>query len=235
MSLNISTALSHSVNSSGRMGLFVDSATCSCSGCSTYRAQTLDIPLWDAADAHLFAAPGFGPQATLPTLSSTTLEDMYREMRAGPAPAPAPAPLPVRSNGGGITDGSALVLSMGGAGVSVTRAEDAPPVALSRTVTGLGYEPSSATQDSEGEDAAPAPSVVAPPHRRELDHVDELMDGLRGLRAELQIQQDHVYDEGLARSHDEMAAQDAEWDELDRKIDAIEQVMLSFGAIFRTR
>ena len=224
MSLNISTALSHSVNSSGRMGLFVDSATCSCSGCSTYRAQTLDIPLWDAADAHLFAAPGFGPQATLPTLSSTTLEDMYREMRAGPAPAPAPAPLPVRSNGGGITDGSALVLSMGGAGVSVTRAEDAPPVALSRTVTGLGYEPSSATQDSD-----------APPHRRELDHVDELMDRLRTLRAELQIAQDHVYDEGLARSHDEMAAQDAEWDELDRKIDAIEQVMLSFGAIFRTR
>lgn len=229
MSLNISTALSHSVNSSGRMGLFVDSATCSCSGCSTYRAQTLDIPLWDAADAHLFAAPGFGPAATLPTLSSTTLEDMYREMRAGPAPAPAP--LPVRSNGGGL-GGSALVLSMGGAGVSVSTA---PPVALARTVTGLGYEPSSATQDSDGEDAAPAPSVVAPPHRRELDHVDELMDRLRTLRAELQIAQDHVYDAGYGRSHDEMAAQDAEWEEMDRQIHAIEDVMLSFRAIFRTR
>ena len=221
-------ALSHSVNSSGRMGLYVDSAACSCSGCSTYRAQTLDIPLADAADAHLFAAPGFGPQATLPTLSSTTLEDMYREMRA--APAPAPAPLPVRSNGGGITDGSALVLSAGGAGVSVSTAEDAPPVTLARTVTGLGYQPAP-VEDADGGGAAPLPF----PLRTHRTKVDRLMDQLRELRAELQIEQDHVYDEGLARSHDEMAAQDAEWDDLDRKIDAIEQVMLSFGAIFRTR
>ncbi len=229
-------ALSHSVNSSGRMGLFVDSSSCSCSGCSTYRAQTLDFPLWDAADAHLFTTPGLGPSATLPTVSSTTLEDMYREMRAGPAPAPAP--LPVRSNGGGITDGSALVLSMGGAGVSVTRAEDAPPVALSRTVTGLGYQPSPVESAAVDEEPSLLPrgggastSIFSPAPLR--TDVDALMDGLRGLRAELQIQQDHVYTD--ARSHDEMAAQDAQWDDLDRKIDAIETVMLSFGAIFRTR
>jgi hypothetical protein len=74
-----------------------------------------------------------------------------------------------------------------------------------------------------------------PSSRRELDHVDELMDRLRGLRSELQLQQDRVYSGVDARSHDEMAAHDTEWDELDRQIHAIEQVMVSFGAIFRTR
>ncbi len=71
---------------------------------------------------------------------------------------------------------------------------------------------------------------VAPP----LDEEERVMDALRGLRATLQIRQDAVYSTET-RSHDEMAAQDAEWDELDRKIDAIEQTLLAFGAIFRTR
>jgi hypothetical protein len=187
-------ALAHTVNSSGRMGLYVDSSSCSCSGCSTYRLQTLDFPLWDAADAHLFTVP-----------------------EAEPAPAPAPSPsLP-----------------------------PFVPGALARTVTGLGYEPTLAVASTEGgEDAAPSPAPApatrfAPlsfsmgGRRRELDHVDELMDRLRGLRSELQIAQDDVYRD--ARSHDEMAAQDAQFDEMDRQIHAIEQVMLSFGAIFRTR
>jgi hypothetical protein len=60
------------------------------------------------------------------------------------------------------------------------------------------------------------------------------MDRLRGLRSELQLQQDRVYAVD-GRSHDEMAAQDAQFDEMDRQIQAIEQCMISFGAIFRTR
>lgn len=207
MSFNIPTALSHSVNSSGRMGLYVDSSSCSCHGCHMHRLQTLDFPLWDAADAHLFAAPSVTPG--------------FSNVGQDAAPAPSPAPLPVRSNGGGI-GGSALVLSMGGAGVSVSTAPDG---GLARTVTGLGYEPSSA-EEADGGDAEPSPAPLR-------TDVDGLMDQLRGLRAELQIAQDNVYRD--ARSHDEMAAQDAEWDDLDRKIDAIEQVMSSFGAIFRTR
>jgi len=209
-------ALSHSVNSSGRMGLYVDSASCPCGGCRSYRG---DMPLWDAADAHLFTGPGL----------SNVGQDA--------APAPSPAPLPVRSNGGGITDGSALVMASGGAGVSVSTSSGG----LARTVTGLGYEPSS-VEEADGGDAEPSllprggratTSIFSPAPLR--TDVDGLMDQLRGLRAELQIQQDHVYDEGLARSHDEMAAQDAQFDEMDRQIHAIEQVMLSFGAIFRTR
>jgi uncharacterized protein involved in exopolysaccharide biosynthesis len=89
------------------------------------------------------------------------------------------------------------------------------PVALRRTITGLGHEPAPVTTDEAEEES--------------------VMDALRGLRATLQIQQDHIYDGGYARSHDEMAAQDAEWEELDRKISAIEECLLAFGAIFRTR
>ena len=230
-------ALSHSVNSSGRMGLFVDSSSCSCSGCSTYRAQTLDIPLLDAADAHLFTQSLF----TGPGVSNSGQD-------TAPAPAPAPSPSP----SSGVTDGSALVMASGGAGVSVATEQpciwagrpfgpvdtnercscrrcSGPPVALARTVTGLGW----ASVSADGGGASTSTSIFSPTPLR--TDVDALMDGLRGLRAELQIQQDHVYDEGYARSHDEMAAQDAEWDDLDRKIDAIETVMLSFGAIFRTR
>lgn len=206
-----SVALSHSVNSSGRMGLYVDSSSCSCDGCRTYRLQTLDFPLWDAADAHLFVAPA-------------------------PSPTPAPRATPPASSGLGQQP---LSFSMG-------------VPALSRTVTGLGY------QAPEADDAAPtvtlarsstvtaepsllprgggagvAPSILSPPRAR--TDVDALMDGLRTLRAELQTDQDNVYSGVDARSHDEMAARDTEWDELDRKIHAIEQCMLSFGAIFRTR
>jgi len=62
----------------------------------------------------------------------------------------------------------------------------------------------------------------------------ELMDRLRTLRSQLQTRQDEVYSQD-ARSHDEMAMHDAEWEELDRKIDAIEQVLSAFNIIYRTR
>lgn len=91
-----SVALCHTYNSRGELGAYVNPYACSCATCVDYVAQD-SVP--------------FGPQATEPALSSTTLEDMYREMgRVGlsneaPAPAPSPAPssLPQRSMGGGIS------------------------------------------------------------------------------------------------------------------------------------
>lgn len=53
------------------------------------------------------------------------------------------------------------------------------------------------------------------------------LESLRSLRAHLQERQDVLYDEE-ARSHDEMAAQDAEWDELDRKMSAIDALLEAF-------
>jgi len=229
--------LTHSVNSSGRMGAFVDSSRCSCQGCATYRLQTLDFPLWDAADAHLFVAPA--PE---------------------PAPAPAPAPaevqpepvLPVRSVGGGlmalgrapanqIWDGDQWVHTDSEAGRALIGLPS-EPVALGPSPTPpsgmsesqfLKYSRSGALGLGLGLSMGQAllgSGPVAPP----LDEEERVMDALRGLRATLQIRQDAVYSTET-RSHDEMAAQDAEWDELDRKIDAIEQTLLAFGSFFRTR
>jgi hypothetical protein len=62
----------------------------------------------------------------------------------------------------------------------------------------------------------------------------DLMDRLSSLRSQLQLRQDEVYSQD-ARSHDEMAMHDTEWEELDRKIDAIEQVLSAFGVLYRTR
>ncbi len=62
---------------------------------------------------------------------------------------------------------------------------------------------------------------------------DKAMDALRSLRAELQIQQDDLYKDCFTAA--EIAAQDAEHDELSRKIRALEDCLLAFGAIFRTR
>ncbi len=77
--------------------------------------------------------------------------------------------------------------------------------------------------------AAAAEAVIDP-----LSLGEETANSLRLLRARLQSRQDAVY-EGETRSHDEMAAQDAEWEELDNQIHAIEQLLSSFRAIFRHR
>ena len=250
-------ALAHSLNSRGELGMFVNPYGCPCQTCRDYLAERSESPA---------PAPApFGPQATEPALSSTTLEDMYREMRAG-----APAPLLQRSLTLGVSFSAplhsmpgvsvyapptpSLSRSVTGAGGALARSssvaiegwggEERPlfgadlraAPALARTVTGLGHAPSTVPEaDEEDADGDALPAAPLPfPLRTERTDVDALMDGLRTLRAELQLQQDDVYS-GETRSHDEMAAQDAEWEDLDRKIHAIEQVMSSFGAIFRTR
>jgi uncharacterized protein involved in exopolysaccharide biosynthesis len=53
------------------------------------------------------------------------------------------------------------------------------------------------------------------------------LESLRSLRAHLQERQDVLYDEEQ-RSHDEMAAADAEWEELDRKMTAIDALLEAF-------
>ena len=62
---------------------------------------------------------------------------------------------------------------------------------------------------------------------------DDTMDRLRSLRSQFQLRQDDLY--SGCSSHDEMAAADQEFNELDRKIHAIEQCMSAFGAIYRNR
>jgi hypothetical protein len=56
--------------------------------------------------------------------------------------------------------------------------------------------------------------------------------GLSDLRFSYKQRQEAIYSEAY-RSHDEAAAQDAEWDELDSKITAIETLLRAFGVIIR--
>lgn len=194
------TTLSHSVNSSGRMGLYVDSASCACNGCAEYRGHALDIPLMDAADAHLFVAP-------------TAL--LTRSLGTGLQRAPANQ----------IWDGSGWVHTDSETG---------------RALMGLPAEPAPAPAPLPSSSRASfvtvarGPSVVPPAPLAVEAEAEAAMASLRSLRATLQIRQDHVY-EGAEESHSDMAIADAEFEDLDRKIMAIEQCMLSFGAIFRTR
>jgi hypothetical protein len=194
--------LSHSLNSRGELGMFVNPYGCPCQTCRDYLAERSapDLPE-DSTER-----PATPPAAELPPLRSTFVPPSLLRARGTGAAS------------GGVFPAPSLVryVSLGGAFPS--------PPALARTVTGLGYAPASVSETDEA--PLPAPRVST--------DVNALMDGLRGLRAELQLLQDDVY-AGETRSHDEMAAQDAEWNDLDRKIHAIEQCMMSFGAIFRTR
>ena len=63
---------------------------------------------------------------------------------------------------------------------------------------------------------------------------EDILKSLASLRAVYRLRQDKVYAEE-ATSHDEMAAQDMEWSELDEKIAAIEGLLSRFRYPFRTR
>lgn len=78
-------------------------------------------------------------------------------------------------------------------------------------------------------------NAFASPFRQRSGSVEEgdLMNDLRTFRSQLQLTQDDCYKDCFSSA--EIDAAEAEHAELGRKIAAIEQCMLAFGAIFRTR
>lgn len=62
---------------------------------------------------------------------------------------------------------------------------------------------------------------------------DDLMDRLRTYRAELQIKQDGLYKDVM--TDEQLAAANEQYEEMSAKIHAIENLMVTCGAIFRTR
>jgi hypothetical protein len=206
-----------------------------------YRGQILDIPLFDAAD-YAFAAPS-------PILRAEAAEPAPRTMGLGLglsrwAPAALPAPeeaLPAvtlqRAPANQLWDGESwvatevllagLALQQGPAPVAALPApeEALPTVTLQRAP---------ANQLWDGESWVATDSVAGLALQQDFSQEEDVLNRLRLLRADLQTQQDEVYS-GETRSHDEMAAQDQEFDELDRKIMAIEQLLTSFRSFFRTR
>jgi hypothetical protein len=213
-------ALAHTYNSRGELGTFVNPYACSCVTCVNHVARE-SVP--------------FGPVATEPALSSTTLDDMYREMRSdhtglsneAPAPAPAPSPLLQRSVGGGIGLLPSSLLALGrstGAGGSSTVTEDASSVALGRAETGLGALARSSSSP-----------FFMPPRLYSFNDDEEFCDALRSYRATLQLLADDI-GRGVDHPTD---AQRTQWAEeqadFDRKIRGIEDCLLAFNSFFRTR
>lgn len=62
---------------------------------------------------------------------------------------------------------------------------------------------------------------------------DDLMNRLRTYRSELQLKQDELY-KGVT-TDEQLAAANEQYEEMSRKIHAIENLMVTCGAIFRTR
>ena len=95
-----------------------------------------------------------------------------------------------------------------------------PPPVL-RSMTGFHYVPSDRHDTSTlpaSPPSVPQEIVLKPAQAKSIS--DGLIDYIQMLR----FQQDKVYDT-LCQSHDEMAAQDMEFEELDRKIAEMEDIL----------
>jgi hypothetical protein len=105
---------------------------------------------------------------------------------------------------------------------SVARTLSYSPPPVLRSMTGFHYTPSP-REDTGTLPASPPASVpeeiVLQPAQAKI-----IYDGLTDYIQMLRIQQDKVYDTPT-RSHDEMAAQDMEFEELDRKIAEMDDIL----------
>lgn len=91
----------------------------------------------------------------------------------------------------------------------------------------MTYNPGSVVQMLGRSSAYGESSDNTQPARTEEE---DLLCRLRALRDQLQEEQDEVY-QGETRSHDEMAAQDVHWDELDAKIASIDNLLRVFDPL----
>jgi hypothetical protein len=167
-----SPRLTHTLNTSGNLGMFVNPYTCSCSTCRTVIGEELETRPQSTGTLEASDAEELRPTATTyyvgPPVTPSLVEPTV----------PAAPPL-VRVNA--FTD------------------------ALGRGSYTLTFPPSDTEADT--------------------------LSRLATLRLRLKAKQDEVYDQDY-RSHDEMAAADVEWEDLDNKIHAIEELLKAFGIAF---
>ena len=207
-------ALAHSYNSRGELGAFVNPYGCSCLTCVDYvAAWSAPAAAADgAAESPVAARSSPAPAADGAAESPVALGPSATPWVVGPslkgyvAPTPTPGSLTRALTGWGGSDPRLIF------GRSSALAAAALPIA-----------------EVEEDEAASAPGL------RGVDpEEDAVMARLQSLRARLLTEQDAVYSTECD-SHDEMAALDVQWEELDSKISAIEQLLSAFGVVFRTR
>jgi hypothetical protein len=237
--------LAHSYNSSGRLGMFVNPYNCSCVTCVDYVGERsgAGTAIGLRQTSYPPTPPPSPPATLLPrtdfegtgcALGRAPANPTWDDSEWVPTESEAPAaPRLTRSLTLGI--GPSLTFPRGslmssGWGRGPTTTDFGRPTATLEAIAAL---PATVEEVEESDGAAAPASAPAAPGLRGTEE-DDVMARLQTLRARLLTQQDNCH-EGPFRSHDEMAAADAEWDELDTKIHAIEELLSAFHVPFRTR
>jgi hypothetical protein len=221
-----STNLAHSYNSRGELGAYVNPYACSCTTCENYVAD------------HGEDAAVLPPAPTSPLQRQTAVgvaSFISPSALLGLAPSSSTASIPPavrlqRAPANHVWGDDGWVHQDSPAGQAIVNGSSTTTTSSSSSVRGAGTGLSFSMGLGLSSNTVPSLSMTRLPPPAEEDQV---MDQLRSLRSTLQLRQDDVY--RGCDSHSDMAAADQEFDELDRKIMAIEQCMLTFGAIFRTR
>lgn len=230
-----SPKLVHSPNTRGEMGMFVDWQRCTCSGCAEYRDQMPNLPPAPPAApaprptglAHTRNVDGrLGMFVDWQNCPCYTCEDYRAEQGATPPITPSlttvppslPPPPPVSD------------LRSTNIQLNFPQANLLFPTALGRTdtITSPSPFPESLMRLGVTPTAWGGGSSTDQPARRGPSLTDSQFSTIRSSLLDysqvLRERQDAL-DHSGCRSHDEMAAQDAEWDDLDRQIDEIDEIL----------
>lgn len=201
--------LAHTRNVRGDLGMFVNPYICPCSTCREFLAEKAEEQQQETR-----------PQST-GTLEASDSEELMPTATThyeAPPTTPSlslPVPGPLRRHETQVEDSNPPwpTIPPGPPLVRVNAFSDA----LGRQGYTVRYNPLG--------DLLRAQSAL--PGSTEAD----LMSQLSTLRLRLKAEQDEVISQDYG-SHDEMAAADVQWEDLDSKISAIEDVLTAFGIAF---
>ena len=221
--------LAHSYNSSGRLGMFVNPHACSCATCVDHVAA--ERPSTPPPEPLVTLAPppplarsvglGFGAfgGAATPRFWSALAHATTDE-----EPTPTPPSL-TRITSPPLVRFTGPALARSAAGPSLARAATSGAqtwAAALAEAPALDRTPSVSEAEEDGVAAYPEAGLYG------------FLDEMRTVRSSLVAMQDSLAEEDH-RSHDEMAAADQRFDDLDRKIEALEAALRAFGVPFRAR
>lgn len=228
--------LAHSYNSRGELGMFVNPWACSCETCEDYKASRSASP----SPVSLTVTPPSlpAPRPIGEVLVAEALVQLHRSAMFSPAPAlgRTVAGFHYRPSDDGEEDGigptesitytgfPTLAPSATGSWVAPT-SPSLPPLAPAPTGgLGLSSHAGGAVRFWTPDLAPSTIKVTLTP-----EQMATLKSGLREY-TEYLIEQQSECDHSGCRSHDEMAAQDMLFDELDRKIMVVDDILAVLAA-----
>jgi len=212
--------LAHTYNSRGELGMFVNPYACSCETCDDYKSSHV-APRPTPTPASLTTLPP--PRSIQEVTAAEALVDLYRSAMFSP---------------------TALQRTVTGFHYSPSEDDEIGPTASIASTGTLIASPSPAPRPSPGpsgglglssssygavrfwteEDAATTTSVEF-----SSEQIKTLKESLKDY-CEVLTERQNGLDHSNCRSHDEMAAQDQEWDEIDRKIMEIDEILAALEA-----